>query len=180
MRSARRRRTVQARLVEGKLVVRVPAGLSAEEERHWVRKMLDRFERMEARSGIDPMERAATLSRRYGLRRPGSVRWVSNQAGRWGSCSPHSGAIRLSDRLASLPTWVIDYVIVHELAHLDHPAHDGPFWETVGRYPLSERARGFLMALDRTAEASGEEAEGEACIDAGDLASARGNGAAWG
>ena len=56
------------------------------------------------------------------------------------------GTIRLSDRLAPWPPWVRDYVLVHELAHLAVPDHSPAFWRLVDRYPLSERARGFLIA----------------------------------
>jgi predicted metal-dependent hydrolase len=48
--------------------------------------------------------------------------------------------------LAKEPPWVLDYVIVHELAHLHVSGHGQAFWELVNRYPLAERARGFLMA----------------------------------
>ena len=95
---------------------------------------------------IDLVARAATLARRYDLPAPTEIRWVDNQTTRWGSCSPHSGTIRLSRALARFPDWVLDYVIVHELAHLRVPGHGPAFWEIVGRYPLTERARGFLIA----------------------------------
>jgi predicted metal-dependent hydrolase len=54
--------------------------------------------------------------------------------------------VRISERVAGFPRWVLDYVIVHELAHLSVPGHTPEFWEMVGRYPLTERARGFLIA----------------------------------
>ena len=77
-----------------------------------------------------------------------SVRWVTNQEkSRWGSCTPSTGAIRLSHRLAGLPPFVIEYVLVHELAHLVHASHGPEFWALVNRYPKTERARGYLMAL---------------------------------
>jgi predicted metal-dependent hydrolase len=75
-----------------------------------------------------------------------SIRWVENQEWRWGSCTPADGAVRISSRVAAEPSWVLDYVIVHELAHLDVPCHDAAFWRIVNRYPKAERARGFLMA----------------------------------
>jgi predicted metal-dependent hydrolase len=54
--------------------------------------------------------------------------------------------IRLSQAVADYPPWVRDYVIVHELAHLVVPDHSDRFWALVNRYPLTERARGFLIA----------------------------------
>jgi hypothetical protein len=57
--------------------------------------------------------------------------------------------IRISNKLANLPQWVEDYVIVHELAHLIEPNHGPRFKILVHRYPLAERAIGFLMASER-------------------------------
>jgi predicted metal-dependent hydrolase len=52
-----------------------------------------------------------------------------------------------------MPSWVIDYVLLHELAHLAHHDHSGPFWELVNRYSKAERARGYLEGI-ADAEAS--------------------------
>jgi len=57
------------------------------------------------------------------------------------------GSIRVSERLRSVPSWVLDYVLVHELAHLRVPGHDAAFWSLVTRYPRAERARGYLDGL---------------------------------
>lgn len=76
------------------------------------------------------------------------IMYVDNQTTLHGSCTPSTGLIRLSRKLASLPRWVEDYVIVHELAHLVYSSHGPRFWEMVNRYPLAERARGYLMAID--------------------------------
>lgn len=146
VRSARRRKTVQARVVGGVLQVRIPAAMSAAEEQRWVAEMSRRIERRHRAQGVDLEARAEALARRHRLPRPRSVRWVGNQAARWGSCTPGSGEIRISDRLGGFPPWVVDYVLVHELAHLVEPDHSPAFWSLVDRYPKAERAKGFLMA----------------------------------
>ena len=148
IRSAKRRKTVQAREENGVLRVWVPAAMSAAEEDRWVAEMVQRIERKYRSRQVDLDARANALAREYGFPKPSSVRWVSNQIHRWGSCSPHDGSIRITDRLADEPGWVLDYVLVHELAHLVEPYHDDAFWALVNRYPKTERAIGFLMARD--------------------------------
>jgi hypothetical protein len=74
------------------------------------------------------------------------VRWSDQQTSRWGSCTIDTGAIRLSSRMREFPAWVVDYVLVHELAHLRYRSHGPRFWSLVARYPLAERARGYLIA----------------------------------
>jgi predicted metal-dependent hydrolase len=157
-RSARRRRTVAAYRDGDTVVVLIPARFSAVEEREWVKKMLARLDARDRRSrrprGDAELEaRALQLARSYldpGLR-PVSVRWVSNQRGRWGSCTPSEGTIRLSSRLRGMPDWVVDYVLVHELVHLRIPGHGPDFWELVERYPRAQRARGYLEGVAATA-----------------------------
>ena len=151
-RSRRRRRTVAAYREDDKVIVMIPARLSAAEEREWVATMLERLERSEKRrrpSDAGLKRRAVGLSDRYldGLARPQTVRWVENQNSRWGSCTPSDGSIRLSRRLQGMPAWVIDYVLVHELAHLLEPGHTPVFWRWVDNYPKAERAKGFLEGV---------------------------------
>ena len=144
-RSARRRRTVSAYRQQGRLVVLVPARLSRSEEDDWVRAMLARVEATEARrprSDNDLQRRATELSR---------VRWVTNQRTRWGSCTPAEGTIRLSASLRDMPSWVRDYVLLHELAHLLEPGHGPRFWGLLAGYPKLERARGYLQGVAATA-----------------------------
>src|SRR4029450_3469291 len=96
------------------------------------------------------MSRARALSAEHldGLAEPATVRWVDNQHRRWGSCTPADRSIRLSSRLRSMPEYVVDYVLVHELVHLIEPGHDERFWALVARYPRAERARGFLEGVE--------------------------------
>lgn len=148
-RSGRRRRTVSAYREHGRIVVLIPARMSRAEEQQWVAAMVERLERAEQRRrpGQAALQgRARELSRRYldGVPEPASVRWVDNQRARWGSCTPADGTIRLSSRLRGMPEWVIDYVLLHELAHLVEPGHGKRFWALLDRYPRTERARGYL------------------------------------
>ena len=128
------------------LHVYIPARMSANEEHEWVSKMVGRMERRRSADRIDLARRARSLARAHDLPVPATIRWVGNQEWRWGSCTPSDGTIRISSRLAKEPAWVLDYVIVHELAHLSVAGHGPRFWRLVERYPLAERARGFLMA----------------------------------
>jgi len=146
VRSARRRKTVQARAVNGVVQVSIPASMTKVEEQHWVTEMVRRIERRQATDGLDLTPRAQELADRYRLPEPDSIRWVTNQQWRWGSCTPSDRTIRISSRLVGEPGWVLDYVIVHELAHLRIRSHNRAFWDLVQRYPKAERARGFLIA----------------------------------
>ncbi|WP_395508819.1 M48 family metallopeptidase [Streptomyces racemochromogenes] len=151
-RSARRRRTVSAYREGDRTVVLIPARMSEAEERRWVGVMLDKLAAQESKRTIgdtELTERAARLSEQYfsGRARPRSVRWVTNQNTRWGSCTPAEGSIRLSHRLQGMPDYVVDYVLLHELAHLLVPGHGPRFWELLEAYPKTERARGFLEGV---------------------------------
>ena len=145
IRSAKRRKTVGAKLVGSVVEVTIPSWMSKADESKWAEEMRARFARTRAGAEVDLDSRAIELSRRYSLPTPASIRWVDNQQGRWGSCTPSDATIRISNRLAGMPLWVLDYVLVHELAHLRHPDHSKAFWAVVNRYPRTERARGFLM-----------------------------------
>lgn len=154
-RSERRHRTVAAYREGERVVVLIPSQFSRAEETAWVDKMLARLaakDRRTARSDDELMSRARQLAGRYladygASALPLGVRWVGNQRGRWGSCSPDDRTIRLSERLRDMPTWVTDYVLFHELAHLVVPNHSPEFWEIVARYPKTERARGYLEGV---------------------------------
>lgn len=159
-RSARRRRTVAAFWEDGKAVVAIPAHFSRAQEKEWVSRMLDKLRRQGLRRSGGAGKRkpatdtalaahAAALSARYlaGRAVPTSVRWVSNQNSRWGSATPSEGTIRLSDKLRPMPQWVIDYVLLHELAHLLVAGHNAAFWRLLESYPETGRAKAFLEGV---------------------------------
>ncbi len=151
-RSRRRRRTVSAYRDGGRVVVLIPASFTASEEARWVERMVQRLaagDRRRPSTDAALMRRATRLSERYlgGHAVPTSVRWVSTMGRRWGSCTPADGTIRVSDRLRDVPGHVLDYVLLHELAHLLVPGHGPGFWRLLASYPRLERARGFLDGL---------------------------------
>jgi len=156
-RSPRRNRTVSAYREGDRTIVLIPARMSEAEEQRWVTVMLDKLAAQESRRVLGDAElnaRAQRLSEQYlgGRARPASVRWVTNQNTRWGSCTPSEGSIRLSHRLQGMPEYVVDYVLLHELAHLLVPGHGPRFWRLLEAYPRTERARGYLegvVAADR-------------------------------
>ena len=154
IRSARRHRTVQARLVGDTVEVRIPARMSAAEEEKAVADILAKLRRKSvasATSDEDLQARAEQLNARHleGRATIGSIRWVGNQHARWGSCTPSTGTIRITDRLRKVPDYVLDAVILHELVHTFIPGHGPEFWEWADRAPQAERAKGYLEAYQR-------------------------------
>ncbi|MBO0899830.1 M48 family metallopeptidase [Cellulomonas sp. zg-ZUI222] len=163
-RSRRRARTVSAWREGGRTIVAIPARFTRAQEREWVGRMVDRLAAQDRRrrpSDDQLVARATELSRRYlgGRAVPSSVRWSSNQGRRWGSCTPADGTIRISDRVQGMPRWVLDYVLLHELAHLLQPGHGEAFWAELITYPHTQRARGFLegCAFTRDGHEQGDE-----------------------
>ncbi|GEL18653.1 metal-dependent hydrolase [Pseudonocardia asaccharolytica DSM 44247 = NBRC 16224] len=151
---------VSARREGDTVIVFIPGWMSESEELRWVDEMVRRLERSEARrrsparAGNEALlRRSRELARRYldGLAEPMTVRWVAPMRTRWASCTPVDGTIRVSERLRDAPGWVVDYVLVHELAHLLAPGHDDYFWSLVQRYPRTERAIGYLEGLSAAA-----------------------------
>ena len=155
-RSKRRKRTVSAHREGDTIVVSIPARMSKAEEREWVALMVERVTASERRrrpSDEQLLDRALALSQQYlgGRARPESVRWVDNQRARWGSATPVDRTIRISSRLRGAPAYVVDYVLLHELAHLLRGDHSKGFWALLADYPHLERARGFLEGVDALA-----------------------------
>ena len=152
-RSTRRRRSVTAFREGGLTVVVVPHRMSRAEIVPYVEELVGRLEARERRgrrTDTELMVRAGELSRRYleGRAQPATVRWVTNQHRRWGSCTPTDRSIRLSTRLQGMPAYVLDYVLVHELVHLLVLDHGADFEAWMRRYPRLLEARAFLAGVD--------------------------------
>lgn len=153
IRSKRRKKTVEGRLESGVLVVRAPASITNAELAPIIQKLRSKVEkkqrRLQLNSDASLEARARELNRRYfqGKLTWRSIRYVTNQNKRFGSCTPSHGTIRISHRVEHMPAWVRDYVIIHELAHLIESNHSQAFWDLVNRYKRSERARGYLIGI---------------------------------
>ena len=167
IRSARRKKTVSAKLLNWySLEIRAPADIPDDELKRIIdnlaQKALERRGNMRDYASDDGLDRRAQLlNKQYfgDALEWRSIRFVNNQNSRFGSCTPGRGTIRISHRLAGVPDFVVDYVIMHEMAHLLQANHSKAFWELVYRYPRAERARGYLMALsleDDLVESEGE------------------------
>jgi predicted metal-dependent hydrolase len=168
-RSRRRKSTVSAYRDGERTIVAIPARFTRAQEREWVQRMLDRLadsERRRRPSDDELHRRAVELSDRYldGRAHPSSVRWSGNQDRRWGSCTLIDGSIRISTRVRGMPSWVLDYVLLHELAHLLHAGHGPGFWKLLEAYPRTDRARGFLegFSYSRDAEVETDDEAGPA------------------
>ena len=146
--SARRRKTGVAFWEGGHVVVVVPERMSRATRDSFadqlVKQLLERTGRRHA-SDAGLAARAAALADHYldGIR-PSSIRWSSRQQRRWGSCSLHSREIRIASRLQTVPEWVLDGVIVHELTHLLEAGHTARFHELANSYPRQVDAHTYL------------------------------------
>lgn len=159
VRSAKRRKTVTAEVRDGRVVVRVPAGLSRATEREHITTLLTRLGRKygvsaQRATGEYLYARAVELAGQYldipgeepVLGRLAEVRWTAPMRTRWASCTPQRGTIRLSETLQRAPGYVLDYILIHELVHLRIAGHSAEFWRRVRAYPHVDRAHGFLQA----------------------------------
>ncbi len=154
IRSTNRKKTVSARLVNGIIEVRAPSDIPDKELQKIIKNLKERLQKKHQKHQLNKSEdlesRAQELNKKYfnGELRFQKIEYVTNQQKRLGSCTVFNGTIRISDAVSRLPRWVSDYVLVHELAHLKVPNHSRDFWKLVNVYPLAERARGYLMALN--------------------------------
>ena len=124
-RSEKRRKTISAKLIKNRLIIQLPSGLSRDEEEKWIEKIKKRVEKKRIKKQLDNAylrKGFDFLNKKYfnGKLKIKSIEFSTDQEKRRGSCSPESRTIRISYKLASMPAWVIDYVIMHEMTHLIH------------------------------------------------------------
>ena len=146
---------------DGRVRVTIPRGGSRREADAFARRHLDwvlrqraalsqgRYspddrQQLRAKARAELPVRLQELADQHGLR----VTRVSirNQRTRWGSCG-RDGHVCLNWRLAAMPDWVRDYVIIHELMHLKRMDHSAAYWKLVSAvYPRYREARQWLRA----------------------------------
>lgn len=129
---------VSSRVGKETIVVHVPAGklrthptVQAEAKKACIRALRKQAE-------VHLPKRIHELSEQFGHRYNNiTVRAVKT---RWGSCSSQ-GNINLSIWLMQLPEPLVDYVLCHELAHLEHQHHQPAFWNEVAQMIPDFKAR---------------------------------------
>lgn len=153
VRSSRRRRSISAYREHGAIVIQVPARLTNAKIREVIPEMVEKILSREAREKLSDnelFERAIQLLRQYLPEfrvSPVSVTWrVMNE--RWGSCTTLDRTIRISERLNGAPDYVVDYLLVHELIHLEVPDHSARFEALLARFEGSERAAAYLEGYE--------------------------------
>lgn len=153
IRSPFRHKTASARMKNGVLEVRLPAWLSQVESQKIIKNFMARFkkrEKLKVTNDTQLKKIADQLNKKYFEGKlKYSICWSKNQNSLQGSCAIKNGVIRISSRLKDLPDWILKAVIIHELTHLLVPNHSKKFWQIANRYPLMERARGYLLAWEK-------------------------------
>jgi predicted metal-dependent hydrolase len=146
--SRRRKKSAVSYWEGGRIIVVLPSHVTGSRRDELIEWLVERAKSRRPGTGASEellLQRAIELADRYvdGVQ-PTAVRWVTNQHKRWGSCTADTGEIRISHRLRDVPGWVLDAVLVHELAHLVHPDHSPRFHVLANRYPRQADASLFL------------------------------------
>jgi predicted metal-dependent hydrolase len=151
IRSKKRKSSIEAKIVKEKLFIYLPITVNNVEEKKWIEKMTkwsQNYQKKKELNSSNLLKRAEELNKKYFKGTLDfSIKFVTNQNTRFGSCTFSTKTIRISDKIAKMPRWVQDYVIIHELTHIIHPNHTKKFWEKVKEYKYTERARGYLIAV---------------------------------
>lgn len=153
VKSKRRKRHIAAYRQSGEIVISVPFRTTRAEITALVPELVARViagEERERTSERELEERALMLMKSHlpeVATRPASITWRPMQE-RWGSCTTVDRTIRISDRLHTAPEYVIDYVLFHELIHLEIPGHGEDFHRLLHRYPEVARAEAFLEGFE--------------------------------
>lgn len=149
----RRIKNVNARLKGSVLRVSAPPGMREDKLASVVEDLARKLLRRAHASRINDEADALALSRKVAGRFPeppsvGRVLFVTTQRSRWGSYSPRTDTVRLNAALKSMPRWVLEAVVAHELTHAIHPDHSPSFWRLLREVcPETDLARSFLAGV---------------------------------
>ncbi len=109
-------------------------------QKHRAKHIIIDWYRFEAAKYIT--KRVRVLSERHKLH-SGRIR-ITSAMTRWGSCA-HNGNLNFSWRIMMAPSWIVEYVIAHELAHLTVKNHSKLFWQRLDvLYPEHKKAHQWL------------------------------------
>ena len=153
IRKERRRRSVSAYRQGGVIQIHIPAKMSRRQEIEIIPEMISMVLRREARerkTDLELMQIGMELLTQYLPEfntHPASINW-RNMNERWGSCTTVDKTIRISDRLVGSPTYVLNYIIFHELIHLQVTNHDSDFYNYLSRYADATKAEAFLEGFE--------------------------------
>ena len=125
-------------VADGQFKVAIPARVKAERRLLYLNRQLQEYFRPQAEQYF---QHAVTAQAQIMGCNPSGIR-IGNWQRKWGFCNNLS-EVGFNWRLMQAPTWVADYVVVHELAHLTHMNHSKAFWQRVAtffpNYKLAEQ-----------------------------------------
>jgi predicted metal-dependent hydrolase len=153
VRNQRRRSSISAYRQAGVIIINIPARMIKQDEIAAIPEMIAMVQRREAKerkSDEQLLVMGIALLEKYLPEfeiKPASINWRS-MSERWGSCTTVDRTIRISDRLIGAPTYVLEYIIFHELIHLMISGHDADFYNYLNRYSDQERAEAFLEGFE--------------------------------
>ncbi len=149
IRSPRRKRSISAFRRNGLIEIHLPARTSKRDEASLIPEMIalvltreSKQRRTEAALEQMAIELLTDLLPEF-HERPSSLTWRAMRD-RWGSCTTVDRTIRISDRLASAPAYVLRCVLFHELIHLRVPNHSKEFYTYLSRFPELAQAEAYL------------------------------------
>lgn len=160
IRKERRRSSISAHRVGGVIEIHIPAKMSRRQEIEIIPEMISMVCRREARerkTDQQLMQIGQELMQEHlpdFISQPASINW-RNMSERWGSCTTVDKTIRISDRLIGAPSYVLNYIIFHELIHLQISGHDQEFYNYLARYPGSAKAEAFLEGYELGCQSGG-------------------------
>lgn len=146
-------KNINARLRDTTMYVSVPHRLAQARIDEVLPELARRLIRRAHARQVNTEEDALGLVQQVALRFPNKpeiahVEFVTTQQARWGSYSGQTRTIRLNAALRTMPRWVLEAVVAHELAHVIHLDHSPAFWKLLRQVcPETDRARAFLAGV---------------------------------